>query len=218
MPVCFFGRLAGLSQGLGYFPVGDARQLYRTIRRVLSLPDETRLFRCHDYKAPGRDEFAWGTTVGEQLRTSVHVNEDVSEDEFVACARRGTPRWRRPSCCCLQSRSTSAPEISRRPRPTGSASCVSQSRSGPKARPHEAMGTLPMLKAQRLHRVRVILAADPRRPTISLKFQQEVDLRKNDPQAVPLPPLFRSAAAIPPECQKAQKSSPWNRIVPRSGS
>ena len=66
------------------FPGGDARQLYRSIRRVLSLPDETRLFLCHDYKAPGRDVFAWETTVGEQRRTSVHVNESVSEDVFVA--------------------------------------------------------------------------------------------------------------------------------------
>ena len=66
------------------FPGGDARQLYRSIRRVLSLPDATRLFLCHDYKAPGRDEFAWETTVGEQRRTSVHVNENVTEDEFVA--------------------------------------------------------------------------------------------------------------------------------------
>lgn len=66
------------------FPGGDARELYRSIRRVLSLPDETRLFLCHDYKAPGRSEFAWETTVGEQRRTSVHVNEGIGEDEFVA--------------------------------------------------------------------------------------------------------------------------------------
>ena len=65
------------------FPGGDARQLYRSIRRVLSLPDDTRLFLCHDYKAPGRDAFAWETTVGEQRRTSVHVNDSVSEDDFV---------------------------------------------------------------------------------------------------------------------------------------
>ena len=66
------------------FPGGDARQLYRSIRRVLSLPDATRLFLCHDYKAPGREEFAWETTVGEQRRTSVHVHDGVTEDEFVA--------------------------------------------------------------------------------------------------------------------------------------
>lgn len=66
------------------FPGGDARQLYRSIRRVLSLPDDTRLFLCHDYKAPGRDTFAWETTVGEQRRTSVHVNDSVDEDAFVA--------------------------------------------------------------------------------------------------------------------------------------
>ena len=66
------------------FPGGDARQLFRSIRRVLSLPDATRLFLCHDYKAPGRDDYRWETTVGEQRRTSVHVNDAVSEDEFVA--------------------------------------------------------------------------------------------------------------------------------------
>lgn len=66
------------------FPGGDARELYRSIRRLLSLPDDTRLFLCHDYKAPGRDDFAWETTVGEQRRASVHVNDAVSEDEFVA--------------------------------------------------------------------------------------------------------------------------------------
>ncbi len=66
------------------FPGGDARELYRSIRRVLSLPDATRLFLCHDYKAPGRDKFAWQTTVGEQRRTSVHVHDGIGEDEFVA--------------------------------------------------------------------------------------------------------------------------------------
>ena len=66
------------------FPGGDARQLFRSIRRVLSLPEPTRLFLCHDYKAPGRDDYRWETTVGEQRRKSVHVNDAVSEDEFVA--------------------------------------------------------------------------------------------------------------------------------------
>lgn len=66
------------------FPGGDARQLYRSIRRLLSLPDETRLFLCHDYKAPGRDQYRWETTVGEERRNSVHVHDGVSEDDFVA--------------------------------------------------------------------------------------------------------------------------------------
>jgi len=65
------------------FPGGDARQLFQSIRRLLSLPDETRLFLCHDYKAPGRDEYAWETTVGQQRRENVHVKDGVSEDEFV---------------------------------------------------------------------------------------------------------------------------------------
>lgn len=66
------------------FPGGDARTLYHSIRRVLSLPDETRLFMCHDYKAPGRDDYRWETTVGEERRNSVHVHDGVSEAAFVA--------------------------------------------------------------------------------------------------------------------------------------
>jgi glyoxylase-like metal-dependent hydrolase (beta-lactamase superfamily II) len=65
------------------FPGGNARALYRSICRVLSLPDATRLFLCHDYKAPGREEYRWETTVGEQRRDSVHVHDGVSEDAFV---------------------------------------------------------------------------------------------------------------------------------------
>jgi len=66
------------------FPGGDAHQLYRSIRRLLALPDETRLFMCHDYKAPGRDRYAWETTVREERTRNVHVKEGVSEDAFVA--------------------------------------------------------------------------------------------------------------------------------------
>jgi len=70
------------------FPGGDARALYRSIHRLLSLPDETRLFICHDYKAPGRDQYAWETTVGEERARNVHVHDGVSEDEFVAMRTR----------------------------------------------------------------------------------------------------------------------------------
>ena len=66
------------------FPGGDARQLFRSIRRLLALPENTRLFHCHDYKAAGRDSFAWETTVGAQRVGNVHVHDGVSEDEFVA--------------------------------------------------------------------------------------------------------------------------------------
>jgi glyoxylase-like metal-dependent hydrolase (beta-lactamase superfamily II) len=66
------------------FPGGDARELYRSIRRIFTLPDATRLFMCHDYKAPGRDEFRWETTVGEEKAHNVHVHQGVSEDEFAA--------------------------------------------------------------------------------------------------------------------------------------
>ncbi|WP_448580359.1 MBL fold metallo-hydrolase [Thermaurantiacus sp.] len=66
------------------FPGGDARQLYRSIRRLLSLPDSTRLFLCHDYLAPGREEFAWETTVAAQRTGNIHVKDGISEDSFVA--------------------------------------------------------------------------------------------------------------------------------------
>jgi glyoxylase-like metal-dependent hydrolase (beta-lactamase superfamily II) len=66
------------------FPGGDARQLYRSIRRLLSLPDRARLFLCHDYKAPGRDEYAWETTVAAERAGNIHMHDGVSEDEFVA--------------------------------------------------------------------------------------------------------------------------------------
>jgi len=65
------------------FPGGDARQLFQSIRRLLTLPDDTRLFLCHDYKAPGRDEYAWETTVKRQREDNVHVKDGVTEDEFV---------------------------------------------------------------------------------------------------------------------------------------
>ena len=64
------------------FPGGDARALYRSIKRVLELPPETRLFMCHDY-APGGREFKWETTVAEERAHNIHVRDGVSEDEFV---------------------------------------------------------------------------------------------------------------------------------------
>lgn len=84
------------------FPGGCARQLYRSIQKLLSLPAETRLFMCHDYKAPGRDQFAWETTVGEERRANKHIHEGVGEEEFVAMRQerdRGlsTPRLLIPS-------------------------------------------------------------------------------------------------------------------------
>jgi glyoxylase-like metal-dependent hydrolase (beta-lactamase superfamily II) len=66
------------------FPGGNARSLFRSVKRLLALPDATRLFMCHDYKAPGRDHYAWETTVGEERAHNVHVREGVSEDDFVA--------------------------------------------------------------------------------------------------------------------------------------
>lgn len=66
------------------FPGGNARTLYQSIRRLLSLPPDTRLFLCHDYKAPGRDVFAWETTVAAQRAHNIHVHDGIDEDTFVA--------------------------------------------------------------------------------------------------------------------------------------
>jgi len=66
------------------FPGGDARVLYRSIQRLLSLPPATILWMCHDYRAPTRDVYVWKTTVAEERARNVHVHDGVSEDEFVA--------------------------------------------------------------------------------------------------------------------------------------
>lgn len=84
------------------FPGGDACTLYHSIQKVLSLPEQTRLFLCHDYKAPGRDTFQHETSVAEQRKTNVHVHDGISEDAFVQMrnerdATLGMPRLIIPS-------------------------------------------------------------------------------------------------------------------------
>jgi glyoxylase-like metal-dependent hydrolase (beta-lactamase superfamily II) len=84
------------------FPGGDAHKLFRSIKRLLALPAETRLFMCHDYKAPGRDTYAWETTVREQREQNAHVKDGVTEDEYVALrqardAKLSAPRLLLPS-------------------------------------------------------------------------------------------------------------------------
>ena len=84
------------------FPGGDARTLYHSIQKVLSLPEQTRLFLCHDYKAPGRDAYQHETTVAEQRQANVHVHDGISEEEFVKMrterdATLGMPRLIIPS-------------------------------------------------------------------------------------------------------------------------
>lgn len=66
------------------FPGGDAATLFRSIHKIFALPDSTRIFLCHDYKAPGRDEFAYETTVDAERRGNIHVHDGVSEADFVA--------------------------------------------------------------------------------------------------------------------------------------
>jgi glyoxylase-like metal-dependent hydrolase (beta-lactamase superfamily II) len=65
------------------FPGGDARTLYRSIQRIFALPQETRVFLCHDYKPAGRDVFVHETTVGAERRDNIHVHDGIGEDEFV---------------------------------------------------------------------------------------------------------------------------------------
>jgi glyoxylase-like metal-dependent hydrolase (beta-lactamase superfamily II) len=84
------------------FPGGDAHQLYRSIKRLMALPPQTRLFMCHDYKAPGRDHYAWETTVAEEREKNVHAKEGITEEEFVAMrtardAKLTAPRLLLPS-------------------------------------------------------------------------------------------------------------------------
>lgn len=66
------------------FPGGDARQLFQSLRRILELPPETRLFMCHDYLPEGRDNYIWETTVADERAHNVHAHDGVTEDEFVA--------------------------------------------------------------------------------------------------------------------------------------
>ena len=84
------------------FPGGDAGQLYDSIQKTLSLPDDTRLFMCHDYKAPGRDFYAWETTVAQQREENIHVNKSVSREQFIEMrehrdAQLGMPKLILPS-------------------------------------------------------------------------------------------------------------------------
>jgi len=84
------------------FPGGDAEALYDSIQRIFELPDSTRLFMCHDYKSPGRDEYAWETTVAEQREKNVHIHDGTSKEAFVAFrqqrdAQLGMPRLILPS-------------------------------------------------------------------------------------------------------------------------
>ncbi|MBJ7555435.1 MBL fold metallo-hydrolase [Marinomonas spartinae] len=64
------------------FPGGDARVLYQSIQKIFSLPDTTRLFLCHDYKAPNRHEYVWETSVAEQKSYNLHIHSGITEEEF----------------------------------------------------------------------------------------------------------------------------------------
>ena len=65
------------------FPGGDAGTLFDSIQKLFALPDETRMFLCHDYKAPGRDTYEWETTIGEQKRSNIHVKSGTSREAFI---------------------------------------------------------------------------------------------------------------------------------------
>lgn len=65
------------------FPGGDASTLFKSINKLFALPDNTRVFMCHDYRAPGRDEYQYQTTIGQERKNNIHVKEGVSESEFI---------------------------------------------------------------------------------------------------------------------------------------
>jgi glyoxylase-like metal-dependent hydrolase (beta-lactamase superfamily II) len=77
------------------FPGGDARVLYRSIRKLLALPPNTHIFVGHDYKAPGRDAVAWETNVADERAHNIHVRDGVGEDAFVAMRATRRSRCRR---------------------------------------------------------------------------------------------------------------------------
>lgn len=84
------------------FPGGDAGQLFRSIRGLMALPDRTRVFLCHDYKAPDRDAFVWETTIGDERTGNIHVHDGIEESAFVAMRNArdttlGMPRLILPS-------------------------------------------------------------------------------------------------------------------------
>lgn len=84
------------------FPGGSADTLYLSIQKLMKLPDDTRVYLCHDYKAPGRDEYQWETTIGEQRAHNIHVHEGITQQEFVAMrntrdATLASPRLLLPS-------------------------------------------------------------------------------------------------------------------------
>ncbi|MEX5578821.1 MBL fold metallo-hydrolase [Pseudophaeobacter sp. A-200-2] len=84
------------------FPGGSSETLFNSIQKILALPDETRIFVGHDYKAPGRDEYAWETTVGEQKALNIHIGQGKSIEDFVSMrdardATLGMPRLILPS-------------------------------------------------------------------------------------------------------------------------
>ena len=84
------------------FPGGSAAELYDSIQKIFALPNETRLFMCHDYKAPGRDVFAWETTVAEQRASNKHINDSVTRHQFISMREQrdselGMPKLLLPS-------------------------------------------------------------------------------------------------------------------------
>lgn len=66
------------------FPGGDAERMYHSIQKIFSLPDNTIIFMGHDYKAPGRDIYVWQSSVAEQKSQNIHINTDISVEEYVA--------------------------------------------------------------------------------------------------------------------------------------
>jgi glyoxylase-like metal-dependent hydrolase (beta-lactamase superfamily II) len=97
--------MADYGTAMADFPGGDARTLYRSIRKLLALPPETRLFMCHDYlPATGRTHYVWETTVAQGRARNVHVSQNITEDEFVAMREARDKTLSAPALLCHPSR------------------------------------------------------------------------------------------------------------------
>ena len=79
------------------FPGGDARELYRSVQKLFALPEQTRLFVCHDYLPPGRSQYQWETTVADQKTHNIQIHEGVTEDEFTAMRKARDATLRMPA-------------------------------------------------------------------------------------------------------------------------
>ena len=133
------------------FPGGDAASaLSLDPAPDCALPAETRLFMCHDYKAPGRDDYAWETTVRDERENNVHLEEVSPRKSSSPCDSRATRSWRRRRCCCRRSRPTSAPAGFQRRRAMACIICSCRFARGPAPRARSSPESLARKAANKI--------------------------------------------------------------------